>query len=303
MYEINIIIPCYYDYKTIYPCFQSLANQTNKNFIVTIVNDCSPNTNCKYQDIIKEFSQYYPINYYETQENSGPGVARQLGLDNNKSLFVMFVDDDDRLVTNAIEIYNKYLDPYVSYLSGKQQFQDYDYIDNINLTGSIFNAKVIKELNVSFDNIRYEEDSLFIEEFMIKYNRFQHINPKYRIININDIIYIHQCNKNSLCSACDMTQYFHDLMMKICKILLNQPNDFFTKDYVYNNLNNIIIYGINLYSNIEDTKPLYELLVKYQIVDLQLDYSTILPYYKDKIDTSLNIKKYKEEYENVNINN
>ncbi len=128
MYEINIIIPCYYDYETIYPCFQSLANQTNKNFIVTIVNDCSPNTNCKYQDIIKEFSQYYTINYYETQENSGPGVARQLGLDNNKSPFIMFVDDDDQLVSHAIEIYNKHLNLYTAYLSGRQ-YDNQGYID------------------------------------------------------------------------------------------------------------------------------------------------------------------------------
>jgi hypothetical protein len=44
-----------------------------------MVNDCSPNTDCEYLDIRKEFSSLH-IQYLKTKENCGPGAARNLGL-------------------------------------------------------------------------------------------------------------------------------------------------------------------------------------------------------------------------------
>lgn len=298
MYNINIIIPCYYASEIIRPCFQSLAEQTNKNFMVTIINDCSPYNQLEYKDIIEEFSQFYYIEYYKTKTNSGPGVARQLGLENNKSPFIMFIDDDDCLSKDAIKIYNSYLNENIAYIYGKRSVDN--KIEDTNLTGSIFNFSVIKQLNITFKPLYYEEDSLFMEEFALKFNRLR-VNSNYQIMSLSELIYLKKNNPNSLCSTYSMEKkqyYFYQLIMEICKIILDLPMDFFTKDYMLHQFNNICIYGMNLYTDIKDSKPLYDLLEKYQISEINYNYVNILPCYQNKIDTSLTISKYKEDYYN-----
>lgn len=66
-----------------------------------MVNDCSPYTNCEYQDLIEEFKNQINIRYFKTTINSGPGIARQLGLDNATADWIMFIDDDDELYNNT----------------------------------------------------------------------------------------------------------------------------------------------------------------------------------------------------------
>jgi glycosyltransferase involved in cell wall biosynthesis len=97
---IGIIIPCYYDSDVIRPCLESIAVQKAKNEIrVYLVNDCSPNTDCEYSDLIDEYKTKIDLKYFKTKTNVGPGGARQLGLENidEDIQYIMFIDDDDEL--------------------------------------------------------------------------------------------------------------------------------------------------------------------------------------------------------------
>ncbi len=58
--KIDYIIPTYYDSSVVKVGLDKLCKQTMKDSLhITLVNDCSPNTDCNYQDIIDEYSDWY----------------------------------------------------------------------------------------------------------------------------------------------------------------------------------------------------------------------------------------------------
>ena len=98
MFDIDFIIPCYGNSKLIDKGIASIAIQWHKEFIhVTIVNDCSPNTHCNYQDLIDKYKSMIDIRVIRTPKNCGQGLARQYGIDNTSHDYFMFMDEDDQL--------------------------------------------------------------------------------------------------------------------------------------------------------------------------------------------------------------
>ena len=81
--KIAVIIPHYYNSQISKRAFDSLKYQTKKeHLVIYLINDCSPHTDCNYQDLIDEYSPYFSIQYFQTEINSGQGITRQLGLNN-----------------------------------------------------------------------------------------------------------------------------------------------------------------------------------------------------------------------------
>ena len=100
MFDIDYIIPCYGASEIIRPGLRALANQWHSEYIhVVLVNDCSPNTDCHYQDLVDEFSPYLDIRCIRTPENAGQGQARQYGIDHSFHEYFMLQDEDDLLAT------------------------------------------------------------------------------------------------------------------------------------------------------------------------------------------------------------
>ena len=98
MFDIDFIIPCYGKSEIIEKGIASIAIQWHKEFIhVTLVNDCSPNTDCNYQDLIDKYSNFLDIRCIRTPKNGGQGLARQFGIDNTHHDYFMFMDEDDQL--------------------------------------------------------------------------------------------------------------------------------------------------------------------------------------------------------------
>lgn len=107
MFDIDYIIPCYGKSELIRPGLRALANQWKSEFIhVILVNDCSPNTDCDYQDLVDEFSPYLDIRCGRTPENVGQGLARQWGIDHSSHDYFMLQDEDDMLASPlAVSMY------------------------------------------------------------------------------------------------------------------------------------------------------------------------------------------------------
>ena len=101
MFDIDVIIPCYGKSEIISMGIASLMTQWHSEFIhVTLVNDCSPNTDCNYQDLIDRYGSDLDIRCITTPQNGGQGLARQYGIDNTSHDYFMFMDEDDRLGNN-----------------------------------------------------------------------------------------------------------------------------------------------------------------------------------------------------------
>lgn len=104
MFDIDYIIPCYGKSEIIRPGLRALANQWHREYIhVILVNDCSPNTDCDYQDLVNEFKPYLDICSIRTSKNQGQGLARQTGIDFSSHEYLMFQDEDD-MIANPLAI-------------------------------------------------------------------------------------------------------------------------------------------------------------------------------------------------------
>ena len=98
MFDIDLIIPCYGKSDLINRGLASIATQWKREYIhVTLVNDCSPNTDCNYQDLVDRYKDSIDIRVITMPKNSGQGLTRQFGIDNTCHDWFMFMDEDDQL--------------------------------------------------------------------------------------------------------------------------------------------------------------------------------------------------------------
>ena len=104
---MTIIIPAYNCAKYLPRAFNSLVAQTDQNFKVVLVDDCST------EDIKSICDQYNMLNltYIRNVENVGCGMSRQAGIDyvGLNDDYITFLDADDMLTPNAVEVWNKAL--------------------------------------------------------------------------------------------------------------------------------------------------------------------------------------------------
>ena len=97
---LEIIIPSYNCSKTLNRTLDSLVYQTNKNFKVLIIDDCSTED---IKSIINTYFDKLNISYVKNEKNIGCGMTRQVGIDNSKADYISFLDADDILLPNAID--------------------------------------------------------------------------------------------------------------------------------------------------------------------------------------------------------
>lgn len=99
--KVSVIIPAYNAEKYIKECLDSVLNQTYKDVELVIVNDGSKDGTKSILDTYA--ARHCNIKVIHT-ENGGVSRARNIGLDYAMGDYVMFLDSDDLLVANAIEI-------------------------------------------------------------------------------------------------------------------------------------------------------------------------------------------------------
>lgn len=181
---LDIIIPQYKENdNVIRPLLDSIKNQININFNdinLTIVNDGSDTF------VSDELLNSYPfkINYIKNKENNGPGVTRQIGLDNTNDKYIMFMDADDCLASNIslfiilscikdakpnLIITNIVQDIFVN---NEKKYKIKKGKDTLPwLHGKIYNREIINKYDVKFhNNLRYFEDSYFTICYMSALN-------------------------------------------------------------------------------------------------------------------------------------
>lgn len=99
--KVSVIVPVYNIEKYVTRCILSLKNQTYKDIEVLIIDDGSTDDskNIAEQQVIGD-DRFVII----TQKNSGVSAARNTGLKYASGDFVMFVDGDDWIDKNCIEV-------------------------------------------------------------------------------------------------------------------------------------------------------------------------------------------------------
>lgn len=100
--RVSIVVPVYNSHATLPKCLDSLISQTYQNIEIICVNDKSKDNSI---DIIREYQQKDPrVVLIDHEENKNAGGARNSGIKAATGTYVCFVDNDDWLATDAIEI-------------------------------------------------------------------------------------------------------------------------------------------------------------------------------------------------------
>lgn len=107
--EISVVIPMYNTEKYIGECLESILAQTFQDFEVIVVNNCSTDNSCA---VVKNFSDNR-IKLAHTKKNFGyPSLPRNFGLEISRGKYIFFMDSDDILIKNSLEIMFTYAEKF-----------------------------------------------------------------------------------------------------------------------------------------------------------------------------------------------
>ena len=159
---IDIIIPCYNSHNTLKNTLNSIINQSIKDKIkVYLVDDCSDKN---YNLFVEQYSKYINIKEIRTKENGGAGLAREFGIQNSNSKYIMFVDSDDLLFSYraAESLYNE-IEKGFDYVNSIEydEKRRKNLILNGNVHGKIFRREYLEKNDIHFNSTRYHEDNYF----------------------------------------------------------------------------------------------------------------------------------------------
>lgn len=211
MAEFSIIVPVYNVEKEIRKCLDSIKNQTYEDFEVLCVDDCGKDSS---MDIVREYAQKDNRFKILTHEhNRGVSAARNTGLDNASGEYTMFVDSDDWLETNALEVIKDNFDKsksevivfniYNCYPDGKKEINDTTNFKKSNQTqvlltennlntfiGVVWN-RAYKTSLINDNHIRFPE-GMIIEDSDFTFKISMHIKS---VFIIEDVLYNYLRNR------------------------------------------------------------------------------------------------------------
>ena len=266
--KYSIIIPAYNAEKTIENTINSVINQSYGNWEIVVVENGSIDfTN----SVVGKFLNDKRISLIHSKK--GVSFARNKGIENSTGEWILFLDADDELPLNTLDLYNNVSNHNnVDIIVGQYESGDgtLEIIENkdeyicrclnnptkeCNVTGLVFKSNIIKETNIEFDvNLTHAEDSLFFLQVLL--------NAK-NIIVIHDIVYKVNYVNNSSVRSINENQFdsYLSTIHEIYKI------NVFSKR-VYDELpsfvlNQVLIVLVNNIFSVDNDKSTFSLL-KYE---------------------------------------
>ena len=131
---VSIIVPVYNTAEYVEECIQSILSQSYNNIELILVNDGSTDNS---EDICRRHGHLSNVKYVE-QKHNGPSKARENGLTMSNGEWIMFVDSDDTLHSDAVQFLlslSEQVDIVVSSIVAEngddieiKLFSNYDYL-------------------------------------------------------------------------------------------------------------------------------------------------------------------------------
>lgn len=238
--KVSILVPIYGVEKYIEQCARSLFEQTYANIEYIFVNDCTKDHSV---EILKKIIKDYParkddILIIEHEHNKGLGAARNTAFETAKGEYIMHVDSDDLLPTDAVkrlmdEVGSSHADiidgGYAYWKNGKatsstmpENIEKKRYLKRMlcqnivsnRIWGRLYRRAFLAEHNIrSIEGIDYSEDYALVTRAMYFAQR-TYINDVvyyYRTDNLTS--YTHAVSEKSLTShfkACQLVASFFE---------------------------------------------------------------------------------------------
>ena len=246
---LSIIIPVYNVEQYLNQCIDSILCNSDNNVEILLINDGSTDSSgriCEhYLEIDSRIKTFH-------KKNGGVSSARNLGIEKANGEYLWFIDPDDWISNNAVEIINETLrrqEPellvfsHIKYLESDKTFKETiapieiertsieNYTSTLgyfrpNVWCYVYKRKMIRHFDISFPAQPYFEDEIFNLDIFAKAES---------IVQINEQLYFYRERENSA-----MTKPFSEEKL-LCYITLLQAykcfmENSFTKTYMWKNV-------------------------------------------------------------------
>lgn len=245
---ISVIVPVYNVEQYLRPCLDSVLRQTYQNTEIILVDDGSKDNSGKICD---EYAEKYNNVLAVHKDNAGLGMARNTGLENITGKFVTFVDSDDWISKELLDVlYNNLISNNVDFCkSGFQRTKNDGTVvsatqykneifegdrakkellprivgsspsqhDSVEMCvcGVLYNAEIIKNHRIKFPS----ERELISEDLVFNIDYMQYANGA---CTVDAVCYNYRVNENSLTKSYrpdryKASAYFYTAMRKKLK--------------------------------------------------------------------------------------
>lgn len=171
MQDLSIIIPVYNNRAGLISTLLSIGETAqivpNWTIKTIVVNDCS--TEANYDDIPQIFAPFLDITLFHLSTNSGPGQARQYGLEQSDTEYIMFLDAGDVLAfpCHFIQLMDLVLHhPDIKVFScGRESISEtyqigYTGPSHNKIHGKIYRLDFLKNFNIKFISENYYSEDI-----------------------------------------------------------------------------------------------------------------------------------------------
>lgn len=244
--KYSVIIPIYNREKSIKKCIDSILRQSEKDFELILVDDGSTDNSLK---ICKDFEKTDNRIIVIHKENGGVSSARNAGIDVARGKYVVFVDSDDYVDNNYLEILSsKDADLVISGVIFENTQNKIDLLNDFTLLdemliidffsqyyalpcwGKKYDRNIIKKNNLRFDtSICYGEDALFCAQYINKCKTMSYIRA----------FTYHYCDSFSTSlskiGGCDFIKQYNLVQQGIYYTFAEKPKvkEFLNKKYLW----------------------------------------------------------------------
>ena len=286
---VSIIVPVYNVSKYLNACLDSIQNQTYKDIEVILVNDGSTDNSLEICNTYVNNDNRFKV---ITQKNQGLSEARNTGLRNYIGQYVFFVDSDDYIKENTIELLlNKALDTNSDLVCCDMEYLYDDMHTEFTSGGEFIEGNVKDDPSLLFINNTACNKLIhksILEGFKFPYGLWYEdlasipllIAKAKHLVKLNEVLYVYYQREGSIAHSADKRIFD---IYKAIKMLEDKLGDIVKPLY--------IIHGLDLTTlRIKDfsDKTLRKEYLKQNINNLNRYYPN---YKKDKKYKEYGLKK------------
>lgn len=201
----SVIIPVYNARNWLFPCLDSICSQTFQYWEAILIDDGSQDGSDIICDAYAHRDSRFQVIH---QRNKGVSVARNIGLSHVTGQYLLFVDADDLLLSNALQVLADYIEQKPecdivkfgyqederkfcaekNFLGSSNDFFACGFLPPRTVWGSLFSVKLAREMKFS-EGISVGEDT----EYSVKcYCRAKYLSV------IPEILYVYRINTSSV---------------------------------------------------------------------------------------------------------
>ena len=293
-WEFSIIVPIYNTEEYLEDCINSVINQNldfKTNIQLILVDDGSSDDSI---EIALKFREDFPENIIVlSKENGGPGSARNLGLKHATGKYVNFLDSDDQLSKNTLEVVKDFFEKndvniiaiplqYIGTKDVRHRFNDkflktqiidvyknYEY-PQLSVPSCFIKREIIGDLKFG-EEISIGDGEVFINQLLIN-------EGKYAVLNNTEYLYMKRADKSSISYNVRFEkEFFLGKVNYFYKRLIDYSID--KKGYLPDFIKYVLIYDCSRYYNIASS----DVLNKNEFIMFREELRKILNYLDDEL--------------------